>query len=254
MLKAGPRRCVGVATGLEDAVDFERLEGILKVLSYARRLELLSRLRSPHAVADIRLAPGLAQAGGSPDRTMSRQAVENHLNQLVENGFVRLLPANPRRGRPANQYVTDHPSLFALVEDLRRLSALRSVEKLDPSQTIAAAPGGSQAWAEGPKVVLVHGSRDGQAFPLRSAALHGSRGWIIGRKSGAHVELDYDPFVSSENSEIVKRGAEFRLLDLRTARNGTSLNWRRLPVGGEEPLHSGDIVGVGRSLLVFREH
>jgi len=64
--------------------------------------------------------------------------------------------------------------------------------------------------------------------------------------------LAYDPYVSHRHAEVVRRADEHRLIDLRTARNGTYLNWRRMPPGGDSVLQPGDIVGVGRSLLVFR--
>jgi pSer/pThr/pTyr-binding forkhead associated (FHA) protein len=101
--------------------------------------------------------------------------------------------------------------------------------------------------------VLVHGVHEGHVFPLRAPPAAGGRGWIVGRAKDAAVSLDYDPYVSIENSEILRVGRQFRILDLRTSKNGTLLNWKRLPVGGESPLRTGDVIGVGRSLLLFRE-
>lgn len=72
-----------------------------------------------------------------------------------------------------------------------------------------------------------------------------------GRKPELPERLDDDPYVSLVNSEVLLKGDQYRLCDLGGSKNGTWLNWR--PVGPEPvPLTQGDVVGVGRSLLVFR--
>lgn len=43
------------------------------------------------------------------------------------------------------------------------------------------------------------------------------------------------------------------LEDLPGSRNGTTLNFLPLPRGGRSELHHGDLIGVGRSLRLFRE-
>lgn len=110
-----------------------------------------------------------------------------------------------------------------------------------------------EPWEAGPKLILVHGFYEGNAYQLRENRTDRARGWIVGRNADARVPLTSDPYVSFENSEIVPLRDGYKLLDLRTARNGTHLNWERLPVGGEVPLLSGDVIGVGRSRLLFRE-
>ncbi|MEO7397883.1 MAG: FHA domain-containing protein, partial [Ilumatobacteraceae bacterium] len=59
---------------------------------------------------------------------------------------------------------------------------------------------------------------------------------------------------SLENSEIRADGNDFVLVDLRSSRNGTWLNWRRLGAEVRARLEPGDVIGIGRSLLVFRRH
>lgn len=51
---------------------------------------------------------------------------------------------------------------------------------------------------------------------------------------------------------MVARDGRSLLLDLPGNRNGTLLNWKPLARGGVAELKAGDVVGVGRSLLVFR--
>lgn len=234
-------------------IDFERLERFLKSLAYANRLELLSMLRIPRTLEEIHLSPGPAKAGESADRPISRQAVRGHLEQLEDAGLVRVRTGERPGRRAQHEYVLDHAQLFAVVDELRKLSTLEASVRLDPMATQQLQESRGPLWEEGLKVVIVRGVQEGKAFSLRHGALKSPRGWVIGRSPEAHVCLEYDPFVSMENSEIIKVGDTYRLLDLRNARNGTFLNWKRLPVGGEAPLAGGDIVGVGRSLLLFRQ-
>lgn len=234
-------------------VEYERLEANLKLLAYATRLELLRLLRRPKTLDEIRLTPGSSQAGDSPERPISRQAVQNHLDQLADAGLVRVGFTDRKGKRLVQEFGADAARLFAVVEELRKIVTWEGDAPDAATRTETLAGSTALAWEEGAKLVLVHGVQEGRAFPLRHAEMTGGRGWIVGRAGSAHVSLEYDPYVSSENAEILHVGNQYRLLDLRTSRNGTFLNWTRLPVGGEVPLRSGDVVGVGRSLLVFRE-
>lgn len=234
-------------------LDYDRLETQLKVLAYASRLELLSLLRSPRTLDEIQLTPGASQAGMNPERPISRQGVQNHLDQLEAAGLVRVRPTQRKGKRAMNEYALDHGRLYAIIEEFRLLSTIPSTAAFEPSQTVGLPEARMVVWDPGPKLVLAHGVHEGKAYPLQHTRLRPGRGWVIGRSPEAHVSLAYDPYVSLENAEILKSGSSYRLLDLRTAKNRTYLNWNRLPVGGEAPLKSGDIVGVGRSLLVFRE-
>jgi DNA-binding transcriptional ArsR family regulator len=234
-------------------VDAGQLADWFRLLSVSNRIELLEQLRSARTLEEIRLQPDASQAGLRPERPISRPAIQNHLAQLVEAGLVRSRAAQRPGKRQANEYVLDHARLFAFVEAIRRVGDLTSDAPAEPSAT-AVAPGlAATHWEPGPKLVLVRGVREGRVFPLRHADLDGPRGWVIGRRDSCQVSLDYDPYVSTENAEIVRVGGSYRLLDLRLARNGTYLNWSRLPLGQDAPLRSGDIIGVGRSLLVFRD-
>jgi pSer/pThr/pTyr-binding forkhead associated (FHA) protein len=92
----------------------------------------------------------------------------------------------------------------------------------------------------------VHGFHRGRRIPLT-----GSGPWLIGRESTAQVCLDFDPFVSSRHAEVRRKDDGFEVADLYS-RNGTRLDWQGLDRGGQRELADGSIVGVGRSLLVFR--
>lgn len=65
------------------------------------------------------------------------------------------------------------------------------------------------------------------------------------------VCLDYDPYVSLENAAVARAGDGFDVSDLPQSKNGTAVNWEVLPKGGRRELRPGDLIGVGRSLLLF---
>ena len=230
----------------EKRPDFERLEDYFRALSYATRLELLHLLRFPRAIADIRIAPRQVRAGENAERPVARQTVQAHLDQLVEIGVVVAQePATPRAPR---EYVVNHQRLYQILEEFRAVGTMLSV----------GAPAFDDATADlerreegalppGPKLVLAHGLREGKSFLLRREA---SR-WIIGRRLGVDVCLEYDPYVSLENAEVARQDGALLLRDLHSSKNGTWLNWRRLAEGEQRAIRPGDIVGVGRSLLVY---
>jgi DNA-binding transcriptional ArsR family regulator len=235
-----------------EPVDYDRLEEVLRALAYSSRLELLGMLRTPRAPQDLRLAPGQTRPGENPDRTISRQAIQAHLDKLVEIGVV----AARERGEPGGrgkEYVVNTQRMYQFLEELRKIATLTPSSALPREDTIEAMPGAPARAEEGPHLLLVHGLAEGKVFPLRRADLRDGRGWILGRKPGLHVSLEYDPFVSVENAEIVPRPGGFELLDLRSSKNGTWLNFRRLGKEERVALRPGDVVGAGRTFLVFRD-
>lgn len=254
-----PLSVPGGWTGLAEApvdanvrIDYESLGEFLRVLSYPARLRLLTQLRRPRGIGELLVAPGKHRAQNRPDRPISRQAVLQHLGQMKDAGLVRARVSESKDNRGRLEYAADQARLFALLEDLRQVLQSGNAAALDSLETIQARPVAAAHLTPGPKLILVYGAYPGRVFPLPKKD-DTRRGWVVGRKPGSQVLLDYDPYVSAENSEILPRGSSFELLDLRSARNGTQLNWTPLPVGGAAPLRSGDVVGVGRSLLVFRE-
>lgn len=110
---------------------------------------------------------------------------------------------------------------------------------------------GPSAAASGPHLVLARGVQEGRSFPL--ARRGEDEAWSIGRQRHQPVCLDYDPYISSEHARILSKEGKFFLMDLPNNKNGTLLNWQKMVRGGIAPLKSGDVIGVGMSLLVFRE-
>ncbi|MBI4394331.1 MAG: FHA domain-containing protein [Euryarchaeota archaeon] len=236
----------------EAEIDFGELARALKLLAHPNRLALLYLLRWPKMLDEIHLTPSASNAGASPDRRISRQAVRGHLEQLKEAGLIRVRSTGRGGRRERQEYVLDPARLFAVVDEMRKLSTFEPTVPLDPFATEDLKHQWGPEWVNGLKLVLIRGVQVGRVFALRDMEVRPSRGWVIGRSREAHVPLEYDHYVSPENTEIIKTGNEYRVLDLRHAKNGTTLNWKRLPLGGEARLENGDVIGVGRSLLLFR--
>lgn len=232
-----------------EPLDYDRLEEYLSALAYGSRLELLNILRFPKNVQDIRIAPRQVRAGENPDRPVARQTVQGHLDKLVEIGLVVSRDAPERRGK---EYLVNPQRFYLILEELRKVGTITADAPVPHDGTVDLGWVRAEHPQAGPRLLLVHGMHEGRSFPLRKEALQEGRGWVIGRREGLHVSLEYDPFVSSENAEIVQSGRDYVLLDLRSSKNGTHLNWRRLEKDERPVLASGDVVGVGRSLLVFR--
>lgn len=220
----------------------------LFVLANANRLALLEALRLPRSLSEIRLpaqGPG-ARAGAA----MARQSVREHLDRLEEAGLLRRESAREGRG---DEWSVDASRLYALAEEFRRLAIAPAPHERFATETLAVPDVPARRLAAGPRLLVVHGLEEGRAFELGAANRGRNRGWIVGRKPGLAVTLDYDPFVSSEHAEIEPRAGGFVAIDVRSSTNGTFVNWERLPRGGEATLAHGDVLGVGRTLLLFRD-
>ena len=192
------------------------------------------------AVQDA-LAGGLPLQNAQPvARLRPREARTRQecLRRLMRAGLVQ------EGIRPGEPLVVDRKALAELVEELRLVS---EQDVGDPSTTCSSlAPAGS--WLNGPKLIAVNGTTEGAIF-----ALEGPRGsWVVGRGQGAEVTLLDDPYVSRQGAEIWQEGDDFFIEDLQPSKNGTYVNWRRLDRREAAHLQDGDIIRVGRSLLVFR--
>lgn len=205
------------------------------------RLALLRQLRTPRAMGEIELRDG------EDGRPLSRQSVREHLDRLLEAGLAVAMEARERDARSPLDYMVDHQGLFALSEEIRALARLRPA--LEPPRETVDMEAGARRLPPGPCLVVAKGLEEGVAFRLEGSGVHE---WILGRKRGIAIPLDFDPYISAENSRITWRDGRHALEDLPDSRNGTSLNFERLPKGRAAPLSHGDLVGVGRTLLLYR--
>lgn len=229
-------------------LDFTKIARYLEALANPSRLELLHLLRQPRAAGEIRLRPSIG-GGMRPDRPITRQAVRKHLAKLEEAGVI-----TAQRGAGGHEdYVVNHQMLFALVEEMRRVTQLAPAVSLAPLATMTGAGAEAGPRGKGSRVIVVHGAREGQTFPLDARTAGPAGTWVVGRRRGLAVAMDHDPFVSQQHCELAAGARGWELRDLSTNKNGTELNWEPLPRGGAAPLQTGDVIGVGRTLLLFRE-
>lgn len=237
----------------------EELARCFRALGYANRLELLSMLSKPRTLNEIHLGPG-PQADGNPDRILTRQGIQHHLDILVEEGLIQVAACQPRGKRPQHTFEIDRSRLYHLTEQIQTtlLPATPSPTHLDRS-------GGSHGNGAGhgdrqgfdtwqrpgvPYLAVVHGPSRGRFIALHDRAKTEERGWLIGRSEQACIRLAIDPMVDDQHAEILATEDGYEVLDLRTSRR-TTINWEPIPLGESRALSSGDVIGVGHSLLVF---
>lgn len=234
------------------SIDYGGLAASLRAIGSAARLEILDQLRVPKTVSEIRIAPQRGETESGTDRLAARQTIQNHLDKLVEAGLVR--EEGLQMGeRTLRQYHVNLPRLYLVVEELRRLSTRYAGLPAGDDSTHTLHGIARPPQAGGPRLVLVHGVLEGKTFALTHGPSQPAA-WTIGRARGLPISLDYDPLVSSEHAIIEAAPKGHTLTDLPASRNGTYLNWRQLPKGEPTPLAAGDVIGVGRSLLVYVPH
>lgn len=221
----------------ETGAPVESLTDSLKALASPRRLEIVRLLEEPHYVEEIASKLGVA-----------RQTAQEHLDKLVDVGVVERTRGRRSHG-PVTDYVVVPQRLFAIVEDLRSLGGLdpgpadpELRRRTEPLEDEAGPPGDRDV----PRLVVVHGLKIGHTVPLS-----GEGPWLVGRDPDAPVCLDFDPFVSSKHAEVRRDGTDFAVQDLYSS-NGTSVRWEELPRGGDAELGNGDVLQIGKTLLLFR--
>lgn len=231
----------------ERAPNDAELSRYLAALALPNRLALLRKLQMPHALAEIELPAVRPREEFAPDRTLSRQAVHEHLAKLVEVGLVTTR-SREREGRATIEYVVNQARLFIVTDELRRLSLIRSVRGASDATAAAARGDGPDVeLPRGPALVLAGGPLEGRAF-----ALEGAGPWIVGRDAACDVPLAFDPFVSKHNARVLRERGAWSFEAAADARNPTLVNWRPVPAGARAPIEAGDLVSVGRTLLVVR--
>jgi hypothetical protein len=145
------------------------------------------------------------------------------------------------------EFVVQPQRIFVVAEQLKLLARL--FPKIQPDLRTEHGETAAERAPEGPALVLVKGIDEGGFFDLQPAVE--GHAWRIGRRRGVEVSLEYDPSVSSENARIVlSRGAHV-IEDIPGSLNGTRVNFRRLARGEQARLEHGDLIGVGRSLLLY---
>lgn len=211
----------------------EALAAQLSVIANATRLALLDRLARPA------FAPEIEEELG-----MTRQGLKRHLDQLIEAGLVEAR-ASKRGVFPATEYLASAPGIFAFKEDVLSLATPPAAATTHDTVP-ATSPSGAQP-PKGAGLVVVHGRRRGEWFPLDPA-----RATTLGRDDANDIALPWDPFASARHALIDRDRATWRVRDIE-ARNGTFVDFQLLDRGATATLRAGSIIGIGRSLFVLRE-
>lgn len=220
----------------------ERLEAVAS----PSRLQLLATLQEPRTVSDIHLETTGDEGNG--DRRITSQGVRHHLNKLLDAGFVEV-HRSEGQGKRVNEYVTDDRRLYELGEILRSMPLSLS----SPPEELGAPPTWEPSPSGGPSLTVVHGAEIGRSFRLRGEPNFSDRGWVIGQAPDVDVPLDWDAYVGRQAGEIERVKGSFRVIDLRATERRLSVNGQALERGASQEITDGDLIGVGRSLLWFRE-
>lgn len=241
-----------------DKVDTERLSNVLSTLGNRQRLDILRQLTTPKNVGEIEAAREEEKNGEIRKVPLTRQAILSHIDKLEDVGLVDTRVAQGE-GSHTKEYFTREDHLFMVLEEVRTLGnlAMDSGTGGVPDRTLVQrqepeTPDHEDALAQ---LILIRGIREGRVFPLHSKATPAQ--WWIGRErqvgdEQVDVPLEYDLFISRKHAVLSHEDKRFMLRDAESL-NGTVVNWNRELRGGEEiELEHGDVIGVGRSLLLFR--
>lgn len=231
----------------------EEVSNTLRLLADSNRLDLLQQLSEPKITDEIELTPSRVSQGTNPDRQLTRQAVRHHLRQLRDEGLVETSLRRRQDGRLVNEFTINQAAFFSVMKELRDLNARICDDHGRPGSLLDSAGDAQEGWPPGPKLVLIRGLHHGEVYPLDQTTATPSRGWVIGRSSVCGIQLDHDPDVAHQNTEILPQDEGFHLIDLRSSHQGTVVNGVQLPFGGETDLSHGDILEIGSSVFVFHE-
>lgn len=222
----------------KDAVDTDALAADLKALANEKRLKLVRYLVEPRTLEETATFLGVA-----------RQTAHDHLQQLLEVGLVVRLETRPD-GKTGMAFQSARHRLFHVYEAVGRVGDVDVRASEQPGYRLATRAdggGGTAATASTlPRLTIAHGLRPGH-----TTLLSGDGPWLIGRDPHATVCLDYDAYASARHAEVRRAGGEYVVADLYSS-NGTAVDWRPVPRGGEAPLENGALLRIGRSLLAFR--
>jgi DNA-binding transcriptional ArsR family regulator len=226
------------ALRVQPSVNYAFLEPVLEALANPVRLRLLGYLTQPHYLEEIAVHLGI-----------TRQAARKHLDKLEGAALVERRSAMRDQVRVL-EFVINPQTLFLVHDEAGRLGELQREDppvdvqrtRHDPAPRSPAMP------ASGPCLYTMRGLQPGRRHAL---GLGGERRWTIGRDEGCDVVVGHDPYASNRHA-LIRYDRTFFLQDLGSA-NGTLHNWAALPRDGEVMLAHGDVLGVGKTLLLFWE-
>jgi len=199
-------------------------------------------------VSELDLVPAVWTVGGGPADGVRIDSLDPALLQLaVEPGAVWLRGRRPLRvGRApldAECWRLLLPGESVELPPAGRL-LLPGVEPVTTAGLLRASAAGSWPWprSAAATLVAVAGPDAGETFPLAASEER------VGRAEGATIRLR-DPSVSRQQLRVVRDAAGHRLEPL-PGRNPVRCNGRRLR--RSRLFEEGDVLGVGRTLLVYQ--
>ncbi len=241
-----------------DKVDTERLSNVLSTLGNRQRLDILRQLTTPRNVGEIDATRIENKDGNEREVPLTRQAILSHIDKLESVGLIDTRVAQGDSSH-TKEYFTREDHLFMVLEEVRTLGnlAMDTATGGVPDRTLVQeaepeTPDPEDALAQ---LILIRGIREGRTFALRSK--EDPAQWFIGRErqvgdQRVEVPLEYDLFISRKHAVVSHKDDGFYLRDAESL-NGTTVNWSQELRGGDETrLEHGDVIGVGRSLLLFR--
>lgn len=224
---------------VKTGVDFEFLTTAMEALSNPDRLHLLGYLTQPHYLEEI-----------ASLMKVSRQAARKHLDKLVE---VHILErrASTRDSGPVTEYLINPQALFLIHDEFEKLGSLRRrEEEVTLSRTLVAAD--ARTGPPPPTTPCFHVVRGMDTGHRHELGHNERRAWTLGRDPRCDVVVGHDPYASNRHAEVRWEQGGFVLGDLGST-NRTFYNWAPIPRSGAVPLRHGDVVGVGKTLLLFWE-
>lgn len=216
-------------------LDPEEIAQRFEALAHPRRVELLRFLREPHYLREVASHLGV-----------SRQAAHHHLQRLVDDGLLER-----REGRRASGTVTEYvvaPEALAPVHDA--VERVQGNGARSPGEHPRAREGGPPPAQTPPQprgLWVLRGLDAGAVLDLPRGA---DGPWSVGRDGACDLVLEADPYVAARHAEVWRDGDGYRIQDLAST-DGVRHNGRRLDRRGETRLRHGDVLGLGRSLILY---
>ncbi len=226
-------------------IDYASLARDLRPLASETRLRLLNFLTTPHYLEEVSSFLGV-----------NRFAAKKHLDQLVEAGVASKSPAKRDVG-VVMEYAIVPERLFEVFDAMRGLGTLKPVRgEMDPAARATRTKASDDAGpalrgaALDARFVVMYGIDVGTVIPVE--VREGGLPLVIGRDAECAVRLRSDPFASGRHAHLERRSGRRVVVDLYS-KNGTLLDWERLTPGEARPIENGQVLSVGKTLLLFRD-
>jgi DNA-binding transcriptional ArsR family regulator len=230
--------------GEADPLDEDELEDVaeaLDALSNPRRLRILQLLTRPRYRKEV---------GSELD--LSRQAASRHIDKLLDRGFIREMEGWRESG-PVKEYHVVPERLFALGMSVAELGKLQPEggPAVEADRTTELQEDGEEPADEGSpgeaRLLVANGPKPGTTLTLE-----GSEGrWTLGREEDRDLVIDWDPYVSGRHAEVHLDLGGHTVVDAHSS-NGTYVNFSRIPPAERVELAAGDVVKVGRTVVVYQ--